>query len=260
MSLGSHQASIGRNQSRFTPRWIWEPLGSFPTDAATGAVRPWSIGVERNITEAENCLAMNWRGFGRTWLNPPFDRRVVGAFVDKMCRHQHGILLLHVRPETKWFQPIFRAATGLLFLSGRVIFCNADGTQCTIENPEAKHYGKTANSGAPVVLAAFGFRDADVLAAFDLGNNPRTELCGNFLPLLVPRSVLALAIADDPSWRDLVADFLRSQHGPVPVAKVYDFVSAHAKAQGKKHVREKVRQTLARGAGRRVGPDQWAAA
>jgi hypothetical protein len=260
MTIGSHQTSIGKDQARFTPRWILDPLGPFDTDAAAGAPRSFDIGTERNLTALDNSLAMDWRHFRRTWLNPPFDRRWVGKFVRKMCAHNHGILLLHVRPETEWFRPLFSEATGLLFLSKRVVFCNWDGSPCTITNPTAKHFGKSANSGAPVVLAAFGFPDADLLSGFDLGNNPTTELRGSFLPILVPRGVLALAIADDPSWRELVLRFLREQRGPVPVAKIYDFVSAHAKAQGKKHAREKVRQTLQRGAGRRVGPDQWVAA
>jgi hypothetical protein len=38
MSLGSHQATIGKDQARFTPRWIWQPLGPFATDAAESIV------------------------------------------------------------------------------------------------------------------------------------------------------------------------------------------------------------------------------
>lgn len=41
MTIGSHQRSIGKDQARFTPRYIWEVLGPFDTDAATGA-RPKS--------------------------------------------------------------------------------------------------------------------------------------------------------------------------------------------------------------------------
>lgn len=175
MSLGSHQATIGKDQARFTPRWIWEPLGPFQTDAAAGDPRPWDIGTERNITAAQNCLTMDWRLFHRTWLNPPFDRRIVGDFVRLMCEHNHGIMLLHVRTETKWFRPIWDHASALLFLAGRVIFCKADGSLCTIDNPSAKHFGKSANSGAPVVLCAFGQEDADVLAA--------GRLDGAFVPL-----------------------------------------------------------------------------
>jgi hypothetical protein len=260
MTMGSHQTSVGKNDSRFTPQWLWRPLNPFATDAATGAVRPWDIGTERNITIADNCLAMDWQPFGRTWLNPPFNRFGVGAFVRKMCEHNHGIMLLHNRPETKWFRPIFGAATARLYLDRRVIFCNADGSPCTIENPEAKHYGKQANSGAPVVLIAFGFPDADVLYGFDIANNPPGELHGNFEAMMLPVSVLVRMIEAPPSWRALVASFLRSVNRPVSVAEVYEFVRGHDKTRDRAHWREKVRQTLVRGAGLRIAPNQWVAA
>lgn len=48
MTLGSHQTAIGRDQARFTPRWIVEALGRFDTDAATGDPRPFDIGANRS--------------------------------------------------------------------------------------------------------------------------------------------------------------------------------------------------------------------
>lgn len=34
MTLGSHQTTIGKDQARFTPRWIVDALGPFDTDAS----------------------------------------------------------------------------------------------------------------------------------------------------------------------------------------------------------------------------------
>lgn len=251
MSIGSHQTTVGKNDERFTPRRLWEPLGPFATDAATSAVRPWSIGTERNVTPADNCLALDWRPFKRTWLNPPFNRFLVGEFVRRMCAHNNGILLLHVRTETEWFKPIFDAASALLFLAGRVIFCKPDGSPCTIENPSAIHYGKTANSGAPVVLAAFGKFDCDVLAGCDIE--------GAFIPLIFPRGVLVMPQPSDKSWRETVAEWLAQQRGPVRVSELYRAFAAHPKVKTNPHWREKIRQTLQRGAGKSIARDQWVA-
>lgn len=254
MGLNGHQQAIGKDQSRFTPRWIWQPCGPFETDAATQADRPWSIGTERNITPAQDSLATDWRAFGRTWLNPPFDRRIVGAFVGKMIEHDHGTLLLHVRTEAAWFRPIFEAATALLFLARRVVFCQRSGDPCIIENPAAKHYGKMANSGAPVVLAAFGFDDADRLDACGIE--------GAFVPLRFARFVVVGSIEENEaarSWREIVADWLRGESGPVAVAALYRAFQAHPKAQANPNWKAKLRQTLQRGAGRSVGRDQWVA-
>lgn len=254
MSLGSHQRTIGSNQERFTPRWLVDALGAFATDAATSAIRPFDIGRERNLTPADDCLALDWRGFSRTWLNPPFDRRIVGSFVRKMCAHDHGILLLHVRTETEWFKPIWDYASGLLFLAGRIVFCKADGTPCTIENPEAKHYGKVANSGAPVALCAFGQFDLDVLAGCGLD--------GALVPLIFPRGILIAPLNDDhdQSWRDMIGAWLAERDEPARVADLYRVFAGHPKAKVTPYWREQIRKVLQLGAGRRVARDQWVAA
>lgn len=255
MTLGSHQTTVGKDQARFTPRWIWEPLGPFFTDAAAGNPRPWNIGTALNVTRDQDCLSLDWRGFGRTWLNPPFDRSVVGAFVHLMCIHNHGTMLLHVRTETAWFKPIWESAAALLFLAGRVIFCTANGSPVTIESPLSKHYGKPANSGAPVVLCAFGFSDADQLDA--------AGLAGAFVPLRFARFMVipALDIDEDAkSWRQIVTDWLRYEDGPVSCADLYRVFRHHPKTKANPNWRSKLRQTLQRGAGRSVGPDRWVAA
>ena len=138
MTLGSHQKSIGTSQSHFTPKWILEPLGPFDLDPCAGEPRPWDCAT-LNLTEADDGLAQPWHG--RVFLNPPFDRRVAGLWVQKLADHGNGICLLHARTETAWFRPIWQHATAILFLDRRVRFCDASGC------PQA------ANSGAPVCLA-----------------------------------------------------------------------------------------------------------
>jgi len=91
-------------------------------------------------------------GGGRVWLNPPFDRYQVGRWIDRLARHGNGIALVHARTETEWFRPIWTGATAIHFLFDRVKFCRPDGSE------------QAANSGAPVVLAAFGEANAYCLA------------------------------------------------------------------------------------------------
>jgi hypothetical protein len=157
-----------------------------------------------------------------------------------------------VRTETEWFRPVWDAAAALLFLAGRVVFCKADGTSCTIEDPKAKHYGKKANSGAPVVLCAFGRQDADVLAS--------GLLQGAFVPLLFPCGVLVLPLPADKSWRATIKEWLARQDGPVHVADLYRVFAGHPKTQTSRYWREQIRKVLQLGAGRRVARDQWVAA
>lgn len=268
MTLGSHQRVVGKNDNRFTPRWMLNALGEFDADMATADIRPWDI-APLNFTPRENSLTIDWRNVrGRKFLNPPFNRFGVGLFVDRMCEANHGTLLLHARTETQVCQPALATATAVLFVAGRVIFCNPDGTPCIIENPEAKHYGKVANSGAPVMLLAFGFDDADILASvtdepqWDGRNliRPPGRIPGRFVPLILPRSVLVELFDQAPgskSWRAIVSEWLASFDGPVTCAQLYRIAETHPKVTGNPNWRAKLRQTLQRGAGRRVARDQW---
>lgn len=143
MTLGSHQATIGKSQDWITPQWILKALGTFDLDPCAALIRPWSC-AKHNLTTGG--LDAKWAG--RVWLNPPFDRRVVGKWVARLAEHGCGTALLHARTEADWFLPVWRSASAILFLEARIHFHYPDGRRAA------------ANSGAPAVLAAFGIEDA----------------------------------------------------------------------------------------------------
>jgi hypothetical protein len=157
MTLGSHQAVVGKSQVHLTPRWLIDRLGPFDLDPCAAEPRPWDCAAE-NWTERG--LDREWRGL--IWLNPPFNRYVVAQWIDRLAHHpEGGIALLHARTETDWFEPIWRAASAILFMADRIKFCRPDGTE------------QPANSGAPPVLVAFGYRASDRLV--------RSEIPGAFV-------------------------------------------------------------------------------
>src|SRR5215475_3792978 len=86
--------------------------------------------------------------FGFVYLNPPFDRYVVGRWIARLAQHGNGITLLHARTEAGWFEPVWQSASGILFLADRIHFHRPDGTR------------QPANSGAPPVLVGFGQKAA----------------------------------------------------------------------------------------------------
>lgn len=139
MTLGSHQASVGKSQVHCTPRWIIDALGPFDLDPAAAYPRPWHC-ADHSFTR--DGLTRPWEG--RVWLNPPFDRYVVGKWMRKLAEHGDGIALLHARTEAAWFEPVWESASGILFMANRIKFCRPDGSE------------QPANSGAPPVLVAFG--------------------------------------------------------------------------------------------------------
>lgn len=143
MTIGSHQRVIGKSQVHLTPKWIIDALGAFDTDPCAADPRPWDCATY-NISLPDDGLKFPW--LGTVWLNPPFDRYQVGKWIKKLADHGNGIALVHARTEAAWFEPIWNSADHLLFLADRIKFCRPDGTE------------QPANSGAPVVLAAFGAR------------------------------------------------------------------------------------------------------
>lgn len=143
MTLGSHQKTIGDSQNWITPLWIIERLGPFDLDPCAADPRPWDCAKENYVF---NGLTRPWNG--RVWLNPPFNRYEVGAWINKMVAHNFEIALLHVRTEAAWFEPVWQSAKNILFLADRLYFHYPDGTKAA------------ANSGAPACLVGFSEYDA----------------------------------------------------------------------------------------------------
>lgn len=233
--IGSHHSARSGTDEWLTPPEVLEALGQFDLDPCSPENRPWSTAAH-HWTEADDGLSKDW--WGRVWLNPPYSRPLIGRFMARMADHGRGTALIFARCETDhFFRHVWEAATGLLFLRGRLYFHTVDGKR-------ARH-----NAGAPSVLVAYGQEDASVLAD--------CALDGQFVPLRLPRSVAVLAVAAMPTWRDLVADVLRDR-GAVRLDDLYRAIERHPKTRGRRHWREKVRQVLQqRGPFERVAPGVW---
>lgn len=146
MTLGSHQRTVGQSQSWITPKWLLDAVGPFDLDPCAAIPQPWACAGKSYV---ENGLERPW--IGRVWLNPPFERYNVGAWVERMAWHGNGIALLHARTEAAWFIPCWERAKAIFFLADRLHFHYPDGRRAE------------ANSGAPVCLVAFSDRDVECL-------------------------------------------------------------------------------------------------
>lgn len=137
----------------FTPLEITQDLRfhskgcrAFDLDPCTSEDRPWDIA---SINWTEGGLEKPWDG--RVWLNPPYGRNI-GTWIKKLADHGEGTALIFARTDTEFFQQhVFQRASGILFLSGRIHFCDHTGKAY-------KH-----NAGAPSCLVAYGKRDWDIL-------------------------------------------------------------------------------------------------
>jgi len=160
-AMGSHQSARAETTTWLTPREITDELGPFDLDpCAAPSPRPWST-AERMIELPEDGLAAEWSGY--VWCNPPYSF-AAWDWLDKMADHGNGIALVFARTETAGFvRAVWKRATAVLFLHGRLHFHHPDGSRAQ------------ANAGAPSVLVAYGGYAASRLF--------RAELEGTYVPL-----------------------------------------------------------------------------
>lgn len=228
--IGGHHRAVGATDEWLTPPAILAALGPFDLDPCAPVARPWPTAA-RHFSVDENGLLLRWQG--RVWLNPPYGP-AISRWMARMAEHGCGTALVFARTETEWFfSSVWRAATALLFLGGRLNFHLPDGTR------------SLRNAGGPSVLIAYGRGDADRLAA--------AELDGAFVPLAGAGRLIAVLEPVAATWAELLEETVRRAGGAVDLAIAYVLVGDHPKALANRHWRAKVRQTLQGPAFRRVG-------
>lgn len=137
-----HTRTAETTDSWITPKWLIDRLGPFELDPCASDPQPWPCAA-RQFTE--NGLILPWDGFW--WCNPPYGRSL-GEWLHKcaVSRGVGGIALVFARTETRAFQTVWKHASLLLFIKGRLSFFKPDGTESKIGH----------NSGGPSVLIAYG--------------------------------------------------------------------------------------------------------
>jgi hypothetical protein len=238
--MTGHESSLPQSESWLTPPAIIEALGgweSFDLDPCGYPGQHEHMPTARAYyTEADNGLLLPWHG--RVWLNPPYTRHLVGRFLGRMAAHGHGTALIFARTENDAFQRfVWRYATGILFIAGRLTFHRPDGSLGNF------------NGGAPSVLVAYGEDDMDILAAAPIN--------GAFVPLRLRVHHLVKAFAADSTWAEALDSYMRANSGPVELSELYRAFSDHPKTRRNQHWREKLRQALQRGAYERVDRGVW---
>lgn len=154
MGLSGHQSARMKNDEWLTPPEILRALGEFDLDPCAPVVRPWET-AKQHYTAQDDGLSLPW--FGRVWCNPPFGREAV-KWLRRMREHGNGVALIPARTETAMFyETVWGAADGVLFLKGRPHFHYVDGRRADF------------NSGAPIALVAYGADNLDVLRQSGLG-------------------------------------------------------------------------------------------
>jgi hypothetical protein len=157
----THETTIGATVEWYTPSFVLEALGfsktgrRFTMDVCSPGADKTHVPADVHLTIVEDGLATPWHG--TVWMNPPYDRREIATWMDKLAAHGDGIALVFARPDTNWFQAALEEATVVCFVAGRIKFI--DGRT-----------GKVAGSpGAGSALFAFGDAAARAVLDADLG-------------------------------------------------------------------------------------------
>lgn len=154
--------SFERNSKKdewLTPPEIISKLGVFDLDPCSPINRPWAT-AKTHFNVNDDGLQQKW--FGRVWCNPPYGTQTK-KWLHKCVEHGNCLVFIFARTDTKmFFDYVWSNADALLFLKGRVSFCNVQGV-------------KQGTAGAPSVLIAYGRNNAEILK--------NSGLSGAFFPL-----------------------------------------------------------------------------
>ncbi|MAD95864.1 MAG: adenine methyltransferase [Flavobacteriaceae bacterium] len=134
----------------YTPSWVFEALGlTFDLDPSSPHDMTTAVPAETKYTIFDDGLKKEW--FGRVWMNPPYGKDTP-FWMRRMIAHNNGIALVFSRTDAEWCQEAMKAATAILFMSGRIQF---------VPGKENQH--KKSRCGAGTVLFAFGEDNAKAL-------------------------------------------------------------------------------------------------
>lgn len=143
VGMTGHQKPFeGKSNVWLTPMEIIHALYPIDLDPCANEMRPFDIGVKKNITRVEDGLTSKWEGF--VFCNPPYGPHT-GEWLEKMSNHGNGIALIFARTETRtFFKWVWNKARSVFFIEGRLFFMHPSGKVAK------------SNAGAPSCLVAYG--------------------------------------------------------------------------------------------------------
>ncbi len=162
--IGGHEKSYPITNDWQTPPHIVKAVGPFDLDPCASLHQVTPTAKEMWTIEDGNSLFRVWGKELFIWLNPPYERDSIAAWMRRMADHANGIACVFARTETRWFQDhVFGSADGIFFLDGRPRFIGS--------NLKPAKRG----CGGAIVLIAYGIK---------AGNRLRTcELPGRYVDL-----------------------------------------------------------------------------
>jgi hypothetical protein len=105
---------------------VRDVLGEIDLDPASCIEAQVTVKAKHYYTKADDGLKQEW--WGRVFLNPPYKRRLIGTFVQKLIeeyrlgRVNEAVLLAFNNTSAAWFQEAPRVASAICFTRGNPAF------------------------------------------------------------------------------------------------------------------------------------------
>jgi ParB family chromosome partitioning protein len=137
-----------------------EALGSIDLDPASCELAQRTVKATRFLTIDDDGLKHEWHG--RIWLNPPYSRKPIVRFVDKLIaeyesgRASAAVMLTNAATDTEWFRKAARYSSAICF-TRRVEWYNAEGETADPTQGQAAFYFGDAPEWFDKVFSGFGF-------------------------------------------------------------------------------------------------------
>lgn len=104
-------------------------MGCIDLDPASSEIANRTVQAEMYYSKEDDGLQHKW--YGNVWLNPPYGRKPIVQFVDKLIHElpniKNAIVLVNNATETKWFGKMVAHASAVCFPNHRVRFYAPDG-------------------------------------------------------------------------------------------------------------------------------------
>ena len=121
-----HLAEGTGNNERYTPSHIIEAaracMGGIDLDPASCAEANETVRAANYFDAEMDGLKRHW--YGRVWLNPPYGRGEIDAFVARLLESdlEQAIVITHNATETRWCQALLAACNMACFPASRIDF------------------------------------------------------------------------------------------------------------------------------------------
>jgi phage N-6-adenine-methyltransferase len=150
---------------RYTPAVYIEAsrlvLGAVDLDPATSEIAQRTICAEKYFTAETDGLKREWHG--RVWLNPPYHRELMPAFIDKLIveffagRTTAAIMLTNNCTDTDWFLAAAMTCNAICWTHGRIKFTDENGIAVLPTQGQAFFYFGPDAKNFESVFCRFGF-------------------------------------------------------------------------------------------------------